>query len=104
MRSASAAASSAGMPSRFMPVSKWSAAPPRHPLPVQNASHSASSWSEVIAGRIWARAKGAALGEMGDEKGPAARGAERVHDRLDPAAIGVDLDDRGALGERGARL
>ncbi len=33
-----------------------------------------------------------------DEEGLTARGGERAHDRLDPQAVGVCLDDRGSLG------
>ena len=53
MRGARAAASLTEMPSRFMPVSTCSAAPPRHPFVAQKASHSANSTMLPITGRAW---------------------------------------------------
>ncbi len=56
MRGAIATASSGVMPSRFMPVSTCSAAPPRQLLLETNASHSASSVVLLITGRRLASA------------------------------------------------
>jgi hypothetical protein len=57
MRGANAAASLAVMPSRFIPVSTCSAAPPRHCCALQKASHSASSTRLPITGRALTSAK-----------------------------------------------
>ena len=61
MRGASAAASFAVMPSRFMPVSTCSAAPPCQPLEAAKASHSASSTRLPITGRAAILAKAGAV-------------------------------------------
>ncbi len=46
-----ATASSTVIPSRFIPVSTWSAAPPRQFLVATKASHSASSVALLMTGR-----------------------------------------------------
>ena len=63
MRGASATASSGVKPSRFMPVSMWSAAPPRQLVEATKPSHSANSVDELMTGRRLASANaGAVLG------------------------------------------
>ena len=56
-----ATASSMVMPSRFMPVSTCSAAPPRQLLVATKLSHSASSVVLLITGRRLASAKTGAV-------------------------------------------
>ena len=63
-RGAMATASSGVTPSRFMPVSTCSAAPPRHFLVATKLSHSASSVVLLITGRSLASANAGAVPGM----------------------------------------
>ena len=117
-RAAASPASAGANPSRFMPVSKCSAAgpaPAHSAISARRVQHGPQPgrlepWRgprrdpvEHIDDRLARHGAGSlALARAGDEEGLAAGRQQRAHDRLQPKPVGVGLDDGGALSRRAA--